>query len=199
MLRKFLFPPVSIILFAGSLFGQSHPNDIIEKSKGSWDLPISRYIVIQDNKFRVRERVYDLTDSSWRFISDSCYDVKAVFAGVVIEHFEIEGSVSILTRFGDYFLLYSNLSNSTVEKGEIIKAGRVLGKMRKELDGEIFLDFSIMKDNKIIGPQNWFKKGRGVQHGIGKSGRPTPVESNIKICPPSPILPRCMPFAVLCQ
>lgn len=176
MFRKLLFPAVSLILFAGSLFGQSHPNDIIEKSKSSWDLPIPGYIAIQDNKYRVRERVYDLTDSSWRFISDSCYAVKAVFAGKVIELFEIEGSVSILTRFGDYFLLYSNLSNSTIEKGETIEAGRVLGKMRKEVDGEIYLDFSIMKGNKMIGPQSWFKRGSGVQHSICKSGQQYPAK-----------------------
>ena len=158
MLRKFLFPTVSVILFAGSLFGQSHTNDIIEKSKGSWELPIPRYIEIEDNKYRVRQYSYNSTDSSWRFISDSCYDVKAVFAGEVIEQFEIEGSLAILTKFGDYFLLYSNLSNSTVKKGETIVAGRVLGKMRKEVDGQIYLDFYILKGNKMIGPQSWFKR-----------------------------------------
>jgi hypothetical protein len=154
--KSFLFL-ISLSLLSEPLSAQSYLNDTIEKSKGTWIVPIPKYLEIQDNKYREREYVYNRSDSTWRFVSDSCYAVKAVFPGLVFAKLEIEGYLTIITKFGDYFFTYSNLTSVKVEKGETVTAGMILGNLRKETDGTIFLDFSIMKNERMVGLQNWFK------------------------------------------
>ncbi len=70
--------------------------------------------------------------------------------------FETDGFVTIVTRFGDYLIIYSNLTNPKVDKGQMIAAGTDLGFARREIDGNVYLDFHIWKKNKSISPEKWF-------------------------------------------
>jgi hypothetical protein len=90
MLRKNLFFLLTFLLFGMSFFAQSQSNVAFEKTKGSWNMPIPSYVEIQDSKYRLRERVYDRQDSTWRFIAVTSYNVRAVAKGKLLEDLRLK-------------------------------------------------------------------------------------------------------------
>src|SRR4051812_1401949 len=55
-------------------------------------------------------------------------NIKAVADGVVSAIFDLGGGQTVVVRHGKYFTTYNNLSSSSVEKGQEVKAGKILGK-----------------------------------------------------------------------
>ena len=139
------------------LFGQAIENKIIEKSKGTWITPIPKYLKIEGNKERERRTIYDKTDSSLTFVTDSSYSVTAVFGGKVVAVFPIEDAYMIMTQFGDYFISYTNLTDVKVKEGDLIKEGSLIGKVMKVDEDYYFINFILMKKKEMIGAQKWFK------------------------------------------
>ncbi len=137
-------------------FGQSNANSIIEKSKGTWLIPIPKYIKLEENKVK-RDGTYDKTDSSLFFITDSSYAVTAVFEGKVMGIFPIEDAYVVMTQYGDYYITYSNITEVKFKEGDTVKRGDVIGKIMKVDDDTYLINFLLMKQNKMIEAAKWFK------------------------------------------
>lgn len=107
---------------------------------------------------------YQLTEHL-KGVSDGIYistpvgaTVKAVADGLVSTVFDLGGASAVLVRHGKYFTVYNNLSSVSVNKGDQVNAGTVLGKTAAADDGQGQLLFMITDDkgNKLD-PERWLK------------------------------------------
>lgn len=64
----------------------------------------------------------------------------------------------VLVRHGKYFTVYSNLSDVSVSKGQMVKAGTLIGHTAVDLDGQGKVEFRVMNgSNKFVNPESWLK------------------------------------------
>lgn len=87
--------------------------------------------------------------------------VKSVADGEVVYASEVNGSPVVFIRHGKYFTLYSQLSSINVSVGQNVKAGSVLGRSGKSLDGESAVMFGINNEKGLpMDPEQWLKPRR---------------------------------------
>ncbi len=81
---------------------------------------------------------------------------KAVFPGTVSSVMPAaDGTKTVLIKHGDYFSIYSNLSNNTVSKGQQVSAGTSVGTIAQDFDGSFTLDFQIWRGDTPVDPLGW--------------------------------------------
>ena len=85
-------------------------------------------------------------------------NVKAVFDGVVSNVVFIEDMQVVIIQHGKYFSTYSNLSSVSVQRGQHVKTGQVIGKAAANLDGIGAIDFFINDERGNIDPEKWLKR-----------------------------------------
>jgi len=85
-------------------------------------------------------------------------NVKAVFDGVVSNVVFIEDMQVVIIQHGKYFSTYSNLSSVSVQRGQNVKTGQVIGKAAANLDGIGAIDFFINDERGNIDPEKWLKR-----------------------------------------
>ena len=142
-------------------FGQTTADDIFEQAKGTLLTPLSSYKEIED--IQAREKAsrpcgrYDRADSSLIFVTDSAYEVRAAYKGVIKGIFQIEGSYTLLTKFGDYFLVYSGLNKPALKVGDTVQGGQVIGNLYDYSDTPncCSLQFSVQKLEKSLDACKW--------------------------------------------
>jgi len=87
--------------------------------------------------------------------------VKAVFEGVVSNVVYIDEMQVVIIQHGKYFSTYSNLSNVSVQKGQAIQTGQVIGKASANLSGEGgSVDFYISDEKNQLDPEKWLRPRR---------------------------------------
>jgi murein hydrolase activator len=84
--------------------------------------------------------------------------VKAVFDGTVSTVANIEDMQVVIIQHGKYFSTYSNLSNVTVQRGQVIKKDQVLGRVAANLDGVGAMDFYINDEKNNLDPERWLRR-----------------------------------------
>jgi septal ring factor EnvC (AmiA/AmiB activator) len=84
--------------------------------------------------------------------------VKAVFDGVVISVFDIEGNANVFVKHGNYYTTYGNLATAQVANGDVVKAGQVVGRAAINREGNGVIEFVILKDNMKVDPEQWIRK-----------------------------------------
>jgi hypothetical protein len=145
-------------------FGQTPANDTFEQAKGFLAIPLSSYKKIVGMDYRRHAYTFDRTDSSLTFITDSASEVKASYKGIIKGVFEIDGDYTIMTEFGDYFLIYGGLSKPNLKVGDTVVSGQTLGQLRKEKDDlECALWFSVQKMDKCLDAYKWLKQQSSTQ------------------------------------
>lgn len=145
-------------------FGQTSANDTFEQAKGSLSIPLSSFKKVVDIDYRRHAYTFDRTDSSLTFITDRASDVKASFDGIIKGLFEIDGGYTIMTKFGDYFLIYSGLSKPNLKVGDTVMSGQTLGQLRQDKDDlEYALYFSVQKNDKCLDASKWLKQQSSTQ------------------------------------
>ena len=78
---------------------------------------------------------------------------KAVFKGKVVQVLKIPGAnKAVIIKHGQYYSVYSNLSDVYVKKGQKVKTGEPVGKPDARM-----LNFQIWYQNKKLNPQKWLK------------------------------------------
>nr|WP_314498273.1 peptidoglycan DD-metalloendopeptidase family protein [uncultured Chryseobacterium sp.] len=83
-------------------------------------------------------------------------NAKAVFPGTVSSVMPAaDGTKTVLIKHGDYFSIYSNLSNNTVSKGQQVSAGTSVGMVAQDFDGSYTLDFQIWRGDTPVDPLGW--------------------------------------------
>ena len=83
--------------------------------------------------------------------------VKAVFDGEVTLVNFMEDKQIVFLRHGEYFTVYSNLSSSTVQRGQKVKTGQVIGKAAANDDGQGQVDLILMKESVNVNPEQWLR------------------------------------------
>lgn len=87
--------------------------------------------------------------------------VKSVADGEVVYAGEVSSDLVVLVRHGKYFTSYSQLSNIAVSLGQQVKAGSVLGRSGKSIDGEGAIIFVISNEKATpLNPELWLKPRR---------------------------------------
>jgi murein hydrolase activator len=85
-------------------------------------------------------------------------DVKAVYDGIVKYVVSIPGAnTAVAVQHGDYFTIYSKLSNVTVSNGQKINAGQKIGVVATDNDGTSEINFQVWKNFDKVNPENWLR------------------------------------------
>ena len=84
--------------------------------------------------------------------------VKAVFDGEVTLVNFMEDKQLVFIKHGKYFTVYSNLSSASVQRGQTVKTGQVIGKAAANDDGQGQVDLILMKETNNVNPENWLRR-----------------------------------------
>lgn len=85
-------------------------------------------------------------------------DVKVVYDGVVQSVVAIPGANMIVAvQHGDYFTVYSKLSNVSVSNGQRINAGQKIGVVATDNDGTSEINFQVWKTFDKLNPESWLR------------------------------------------
>ncbi|HQR00002.1 MAG TPA: peptidoglycan DD-metalloendopeptidase family protein, partial [Ferruginibacter sp.] len=147
--------PESILLNAENLA----LNDNFVKNRGVLPWPVDKGLVIMHygrNQLPSGNSWIDVTGIT--VSSDIGSNVKAVFDGVVSNVVFIEDMQVVIIQHGKYFSTYSNLNNVSVQRGQNIKTGQVIGKVAANLDGIGAIDFFINDERGNLDPERWLKR-----------------------------------------
>jgi hypothetical protein len=108
---------------SNTAMGQVDSNRLFLRSKGHWKAPLSHYTREMTNdskKYSLCQRHFE----GVAFIADDSLPVKAVFEGKIFSVFRLEDEYAIMTKFGDYFVIYSGLNSVVFQKGDNIRSGK---------------------------------------------------------------------------
>lgn len=84
--------------------------------------------------------------------------VRSVYKGTVAAVVSIPGmNYSVIVKHGDYFTVYSNVSDVMVSNGEAIESNQAIGKVA-DLDGNSELHFEVWKGNTKLNPSKWIRR-----------------------------------------
>jgi septal ring factor EnvC (AmiA/AmiB activator) len=64
----------------------------------------------------------------------------------------------VFIKHGKYFSVYSNLSSASVQRGQTLKTGQVVGRVGANDDGQGQVDLIIMKENNNVNPAQYLRK-----------------------------------------
>lgn len=109
---------------------------------------------------------YQIPGTPIKGISDGIYiacpigaTVKAVADGEVSSVFDLGGQQAVLVRHGKYFTTYSNLASASVNKGDPVKAGKVIGTTAADDSGEGQLLFMVSNEKGApLNPELWLRR-----------------------------------------
>ena len=87
--------------------------------------------------------------------------VKSIADGEVSYVGEVNGDQVVMVRHGKYFTVYQQLSSSSVSVGREVKAGSMLGRSGKSIDGEGSIIFTINNERGVpLNPDQWLRPRR---------------------------------------
>lgn len=132
-------------------------NASFEKNRGSLPWPVDRGVVLMhygSNKLP-SGTVLDIT--SITISSDIGSPVKSVFDGTVSAVQQIDDMNVVILQHGRYFTTYSNLTGVTVQKGQQVKTGQVLGRVAANFDGIGAIDFYMSNETSNFDPERWLR------------------------------------------
>jgi septal ring factor EnvC (AmiA/AmiB activator) len=84
--------------------------------------------------------------------------VKAVFNGEVTLVSYIEDKQAVFIKHGEYFTVYSNLASASVQRGDNVHTGQVIGKVGPNDEGQGQVDFILMQESDNVNPESWLKR-----------------------------------------
>lgn len=81
---------------------------------------------------------------------------RAVFKGTVSAILDIPGQEkAVLINHGEYFTVYSRLSQVSVSRGQIVDARQMLGTVWTDDDGKTILQFQVWQGQNKLNPAGW--------------------------------------------
>ena len=125
-----------------------------EKNRGRLPFPVKGIIASSFGKHThaVLKNV-QINNDGIDIATEQGENAKSVFKGVVAQVLKIPGAnKAIIIKHGQYYTVYSNLSDVFVKKGDNVSIGEEIGKP----DGRM-LNFQIWYQNKKLNPQKWLK------------------------------------------
>lgn len=133
-----------------------------EKSKGKLKMPLDGTITgkFGNHQHPVLKNVTVKNDGI-DITATGDLSVRAVFDGIVIKILTIPGAnKAVLLQHGDYFTVYSNLTNVKVSENQKVTKNQILGTVFSEAGNleKSVMNFQIWKEREKQNPQEWLKK-----------------------------------------
>ena len=164
--RELLFSTIKT-----SIFDKNETNKItdfkvitnqFELNKGRLPMPINNAVVMSSYGEHNHPVLNDITikNDGIDITSKTDKTIKTVFEGVVSNVILIPGNnYSILIKHGDYFTVYSNVTNIKVKEHEKVEQGFIIGTIGKTENSDLqILNFQIWHLLEKKNPKNWLKK-----------------------------------------
>ncbi len=146
--------PPSVLLNADNIA----LNNSFEKNRGSLPWPVDKGVTIMHFGRNHLPSGSTIDVLGVTVATDIGSNVKSVFDGIVSNIVFIEDMQVVIIQHGKYFSTYSNLANVSVQRGQNVVTGQVIGKAAANLDGIGAIDFFINDEKKNIDPERWLKK-----------------------------------------
>ena len=146
-------PEISILLNAEN----EALNEKFVNNRGGLPWPVDKgYLLMHYGRNQLPSgTVLDLTGIT--VATEIGSSVKTIFDGVVSKVLFVEDMQVIIIQHGKYFSTYSNLESVSVQTGQNVKTGQVIGKAAANLDGIGAVDFYINDERNNFDPQRWLK------------------------------------------
>ena len=128
-----------------------------ERNRGSLPWPADGFVISHFGKNILTDRVqYD--NPGVNIGTAVGGSVKAVFDGEVTLVNSMDDKHVVFIKHGKYFTVYSNLSSASVQRGQAVKTGQVVGRAGANDDGQGEVDLIIMKESNNVNPEQWLRK-----------------------------------------
>lgn len=128
-----------------------------ESNKGKLPWPVTGKVVTKFGKTRISEHLSESCDG---IEIGAAYGstVRSVANGTVTMVVEIGDAWLVTIQHGKYWTAYSNLSSTSVSKGQEVKANTVIGKSGNNDVGEPITLFMVTNDKGVnYNPESWLK------------------------------------------
>jgi septal ring factor EnvC (AmiA/AmiB activator) len=63
----------------------------------------------------------------------------------------------VFIKHGEYFTVYSNLGSVSVQRGDKVSTGQVIGKAAANDEGQGQVDFILMQESDNVNPESWLR------------------------------------------
>ena len=133
-------------------------NANFEKNRRSLPWPLDKGSIIMHYGDNILPSGSHIVMASVTIATDIGTPVKAVFDGNVSVVQTIDDMQVVILQHGRYFTTYSNLSGVTVQKGQDVTRGQVLGKVAPNFDGIGAIDFYISNESSNYDPETWLRR-----------------------------------------
>ena len=145
---------------AGSVLVSSEADKVLnanfEKNKGLLPWPADGYVIYHYGNNKLTDKV-DYYEQGVNIGTKVGASVKAVFDGEVTLVSYIGDQQAVMIKHGKYFTVYSNLASASVQRGENVRTGQVIGKAGVNDEGQGAVEFILMKENDFVNPQIWLR------------------------------------------
>ena len=131
-------------------------NASFERNRGSLPWPASGYIIAHFGPNKLPGGI-DYDNPGVTIGAKIGEAVKAVFDGEVTLVSYIEDKQAVFIKHGKYFTVYSNLASASVQRGDNVKTGQVIGKAGANDEGQGQVDFILMKESSQVNPEQWLR------------------------------------------
>jgi len=105
-------------------------------------------------------RNIEITNNGVDIRTDEASSVRAVYAGIVAGVQFIPGhDYTVILQHGNYYTVYSNLSETKLNKGDRVAANQTLGRVSTNpITGASELHFELWHQKERLNPASWIKK-----------------------------------------
>ncbi len=133
-------------------------NEKFENNRGILPWPVQKgYILMNFGLNKLPSGHTEIDNPGLSIGTDIGAPVKVVFNGTVSTIFNVDEIQVVVIQHGRYFTSYSNLSGVTVQKGQTVTSGQVIGKAMSNDDGIGEVDFIMSKEKNNFDPERWLR------------------------------------------
>ncbi len=133
-------------------------NNSFEKNRGALPWPVDRGYVLMHYGNNKLPSGSDIVLSNVTISADVGSAVKVVFDGTVSTVQSIDDMQVVIIQHGKYFTTYSNLSSVSVQRGQDVRTGQVIGKVGANFDGVGAVDFYMSNESSNFDPEKWLRR-----------------------------------------
>jgi murein hydrolase activator len=132
-------------------------NANFKSNKGSLPWPVDKGYLLMHYGTNQLPSGSELVMNGITVATDIGSPVKSVFEGVVSKVMYVDDIQVVIIQHGQYFSTYSNLASVSVQAGQNVKIGQLIGKAAANLDGVGAVDFYISDEKSNLDPQKWLR------------------------------------------
>ena len=129
-----------------------------ERNRGSLPWPTNGVVTIHYGRYTIPDTKIVADNPGVTIGTQIGAPVKTVFKGEVTLVTYIEDKQAVFIKHGKYFTVYSNLSSVSVQRGQKVETGEVIGKAGANDDGQGEVSLILMKETSNVNPELWLHK-----------------------------------------